>query len=339
MAGQGEAEDLGFLFMAKIIDEVTIFVKAGDGGKGCESRNYITERKFVPTGGEGGRGGSVTMRADSNATSLKTFLYQRHFAAESGGPGGSNHKKGKKGCDLLISVPCGTMILEKERHFLIRDLVAPGDEVMLVEGGKGGVGNEGGKEAQPGQIGPTLQITLSLRIPAEVFLVGLPNAGKSKLLNRISRTHIKEESYPFSTKHPEIGTHETSEFDQIRVCELPGLYRESPEGRGVGVDFLKHLGRAKMVVLMLDPLSAFASSLREGYDILLGVLARFDQALLEIPRVVVVNKMDLAEVRERVDKEGFRPSDPLFLISSETGEGIEPLMRYVSQSIKERSDA
>ncbi len=325
--------------MARIIDEVSIFVKAGDGGKGCEARNYVSEKKFIPTGGEGGRGGSVSMRADSNVTSLKNFLYKRHFAAEPGGPGGSNHKKGKGGQDLMILVPCGTLIFEKEKHFLIRDLVHAGEEVVVAEGGKGGAGNEGGKEAQAGQVGARLQLTLTLKIPAEAFLLGLPNSGKSKLLNRISHARVKEESYPFSTKYPEIGTHETPDFEQIHVCELPGVYRESPEGHGVGVDFLKHLGRAKLIVLMLDPLSTFASSLQEGYDILLEVLARFDRSFLEIPRAVVVNKMDLTEVRERVEKERFRPSEPFFLISAETGEGIEPLMRFVSQGLKERSDA
>jgi GTP-binding protein len=325
--------------MARIIDEVTIFVKAGDGGGGCESRNYISEKKFIPTGGEGGRGGSVIMRSDPNVTTLKTFLYQRHFSAESGARGGSNHRKGKRGRDLTLSVPCGTMIFETGKHFLIRDLVRPLEEVVLLEGGKGGVGNEGGKEAQPGKPGGNLQITLSLRIPAEVFLVGLPNSGRSKLLNRLTHAHAKEETYPFSTKHPELGVHETPDFGQIPLCELPGIYRDSPEGRGVGFNFLKHLARAKMVVLILDPLNPFAASLQEGYEILREVLGRYEQSFLEIPQVVVVNKMDLAQVRERVGKENFRPAVPLFLISAETGEGVEPFMRYVVQEVRGRSDA
>jgi len=325
--------------MARIVDEVSIVAKAGNGGKGCESRTYISEKKFLPTGGEGGKGGNVIIRADSNVTSLKAFLYQRRFVAESGGHGGSNHKKGKKGRDLIIAVPCGTMIFEKEKRFLVRDLSRSGEEVMIVEGSKGGAGNEGGKEAGPGESGQTLQMILSLRILADVFLVGLPNAGKSKLLNLLTRAHVKEEPYPFSTKYPEIGIHETSDFEQLRLCELPGLYRESPDGRGVGFDFLKHLERAKVILLMLDPLNNFVSSLQEGYDVLLGVLARFQGSFPEIPRVIAVNKMDLREARERVEKENFRPKDPLFLISAETREGIEPLARYLAQVVKERSNA
>lgn len=325
--------------MARIIDEVTIFTKAGGGGKGCESRTYISEKKFLPTGGEGGKGGNVIMRADSNVTSLKGFLYQRHFVAESGGPGGSNHKKGKKGQDLIVPVPCGTMIFQKEKHFLVRDLVHSGEEVVILEGGRGGVGNEGGKEAQPGQAGQAMQVMLSLRILADIFFVGLPNVGKSKLLSRLTRAHVKEEPYPFSTKHPELGVYETPEFEQIRLCELPGLYRESSEGRGAGFDFLKHLERGKMIILMLDPLNTFVSSLQEGYDVLLGVVAHFQESLLQIPRVVAVNKMDLKEARDAFAKQGFRPKEPLFLISGETGEGVEALMRYATQAAKERSNA
>ena len=325
--------------MARIIDEVKIFVKAGDGGKGCDSRKYVSEKKFIPTGGEGGRGGNIVMRADPNVDSLKTFLYQRRFAAESGVPGGSEHRKGKKGKDLLISVPCGTMIYEAEKHFLIRDLTHRGDDVVLVQGGKGGVGNEGGKKAQAGQAGESFHLTLSLKIPSEVFLVGLPNTGKSTLLNLLAGSHVKEESYPFSTKHPELGVYETSTFEKVHLCELPSLYRESPEGRGVGMDFLKHLTRAKIIFLLLDPLNPFASSLEEGYKILLQVLEHYDAAYQEIRRVVVVNKMDLPEARERLAAQKFRPSDPIFLISAKTGEGIEPLMNFTAQEIRERSHA
>ena len=325
--------------MSRIIDEVTIIVKAGDGGKGCESRNYISQKKFIPTGGEGGRGGSILMRSDPNVTSFKTFLYQHHFAAENGGQGGSNHRKGKKGKDLILSVPCGTRIFQKEKNFFIRDLAHAGEEVNLVEGGKGGGGNEGGKEAQPGQPGQEIQIVLSLRIPADIFFVGLPNSGKSKLLNRITRAHAKEEAYPFTTKHPELGIYETADFKQVLLCELPSIYRESIHGRGVGSDFLKHLERAKLVILMLDPLNQFASSINEGQEILLELLAAHDKALLNIPRIAVVNKMDLPEARQKFNKEKPPLPVPHFLISAETGEGVEALMRYVTQEIKEHLNA
>lgn len=322
-------------FLVKIVEEVTITVKAGDGGKGCDSRVRLSEKKFMPTGGEGGRGGSIRIRANSNVADLRNFIYQRHFQASSGTQGGSNRKKGKRGEDRVIQVPPGTSVFLKQKNYLIRDLTHDGEEVTIVEGGKGGAGNEGGKQAQPGQIGETIEIQLSWKIPADVFLVGLPNSGKSKFLSRLTHSTAKQGSYPFTTKQPELGVYETPDFNQIRLCELPGLYRESVQGHGVGMDFLKHLERARLVLFMLDPLSSFAGSLKEGYQILIDLLEHYDKSLLKIPQIIVVNKMDLIEARERVEKERFSSIAPLFLISAETGEGIEPLMNYVTQKLKE----
>ena len=321
--------------MVKIVEEVTIKVKAGDGGKGCDSRIRLSEKKFMPTGGEGGRGGSVRIRANSNVADLRSLIYQRHFQASFGTPGGSNHKKGKRGEDLVIQVPPGTSVFLKQKNYLIRDLAHDGEEVTVVEGGRGGIGNEGGKQAQSGQAGESIEIQLSWKIPADVFLVGLPNSGKSKFLNRLTHSTAKQGTYPFTTKQPELGVYEAPDFSQIRLCELPGLYRESVQGHGAGMDFLKHLQRAKLVLFMLDPLSTFAGSLKEGYQILVDVLEHYDKALLRIPQIVVVNKMDLAEARGRIEKERFTSLAPLFLISVETGEGIAPLMNCITQKLKE----
>ena len=216
--------------MKRIVDEVNIVAQAGNGGRGCDSHVRISNRKSLRTGGEGGRGGDVIMRADPNIASLSDFNYHHRFVAESGGLGGSSHKRGKRGEDLVIPVPCGTMIFEKGKRFLIRDLVQPGDEVVLLQGGRGGTGNEGGKEPEPGQPGEALEMTLSLRIPAEVFFVGLPNSGKSQLLGRLTHARAKVEAYPFSTKQLELGIYESAEFKQIRLCELPGIYRENLPG-------------------------------------------------------------------------------------------------------------
>lgn len=321
--------------MARIIDEVTITVKAGNGGKGCESNIRLSNYKFLPTGGEGGRGGSVIMRADSNVSTLRPFQFNKRFFAQAGEAGGSSRKKGRKGNDLMISVPPGTAVFHKDKRFLVRDLIHAGDEVLLAEGGRGGMGNEGGKEAQPGEIREPFELLLSWKIPAEVFILGLPSAGKSKLLNRLARTHAKEESYPFTTKNPEIGVYETSDFLQVHLCELPALYKESIHGRGAGMDFLKHLSRAKMLLILLEPNNAFAPTLAGGYQTLLGVLEAYDKSYLEIPRVIVVNKMDLPEARKKIEEENFHPSEPLFLISAQTGEGTGALMRYVVQKVKE----
>ncbi len=321
--------------MQRIIDEVIILVKAGNGGKGCDSRIRLNNYKFIPNGGEGGRGGDILMRADPNVTTLRPFLFQKRFVAPSGGAGGSNRKRGKKGESLTVSVPPGTSIFRKDKCLLIRDLVQPGDEVVLVEGGAGGAGSEGGKRAEPGKPGGALEVVLRWKIPADVFLAGLPSSGKSKLLNRLTRAHAKVGDYPFTTKYPELGVYQAPDFSQLSLCELPGIYRESLKGRGAGVDFLKHLSRGKMILLTLDPLNAFAATVEEGYEMLLEVLGTYDKSLLEIPRVIAVNKMDLAEARLKMEKNRFRSPDPLFLISAETGEGVEALMRYVAQKIGE----
>lgn len=327
--------------MEKIIDEVTVSIKSGAGGKGCESHLRLSFRKMMPTGGEGGRGGSILMRADANLSSLQYFLYKRHFAAQPGGPGGNNHKRGKQGEDLVIRVPCGTSIIAKEKNFLIRDLVHDGEEVVLLEGGRGGGGNEGKKEAQPGEPAKSLDIVLSWKIPADVFLLGLPSSGKSKLLNRLTHAKAKVGDYPFTTKQPELGIYETGDYRQLRLCELPGVYRESFEGRGAGINFLKHLSRAKLNLLILDPLNHFAGSLKESLELLKEILERYDPGFLKLPRAVVVNKMDVPEAREKMTRRPFQPEEPLFLVSAETGEGLQPLMRYVEQitrtSVEQRS--
>lgn len=317
--------------MERIIDHVVITVKAGDGGKGCDSRLRLSVKKSIPTGGDGGAGGNVIVRADPNVTHLKEFVFHRRFAAEAGEIGGSNHKTGKRGKDLILSVPCGTVISRKEKNFLIRDLVHPGDEVLLLEGGRGGAANDEKKPAQPGTPGPTLEIVLTWKIPADVFLVGLPNAGKSTFLNRITRAHAKAETYPFSTRTPELGTLEGDDYRQILLCELPAVYRESLEGKGLGADFLKHLERGRLILLVLDPLSPFSDSLAAGYQVLRETLGRYQASLLEIPHAVVVNKMDLPEARERVEAEKFQPGVPFFLISAATGEGVDPLIRHLKE--------
>ncbi len=311
------------------IDKIHVRVQAGSGGKGCESYFQRTDKKQVPDGGDGGKGGSVIFRADTNAPSLRSFKYQQHLMAESGAHGSSNRKRGKNGKDLMILVPYGTRLYDTKRNFLIRDLVKKEEEVVVLEGGRGGTGNHGGRQATPGEKGAILDLELTFRIMADIFLVGIPNSGKSTLLNSLTGTHLGEKDYPFSTRAPEIGVHAISDYEHVTLCELPSLYEASHEGRGMGIDFLKHLEKAKLILCMLDPVSKFSPSLQEGLAILRKEIETFNPQYLEIPYAVVVNKMDLPEAKQKVEAQVFQPEAPCFFISVLTGRGMAELKDFL----------
>ncbi|MBI3313130.1 MAG: 50S ribosome-binding GTPase [Candidatus Omnitrophica bacterium] len=314
-----------------LIDHVHVLVQAGSGGKGCESFFRRTDKKAVPWGGDGGTGGAVIFRSSTNAPSLSSFRLKQYLIAASGGHGGSNRKRGRNGEDLIIQVPPGTRIIDRERKFLIRDLVKDGEEVIVLEGGRGGLGNYGNKEPSPGEKGGVLDLELSFRLMADFFLVGLPNSGKSTLLNHLTRSHAKEESYPFSTKSPELGVYEISDMEKVTLCELPSVYAGSHEGRGMGSGFLRHLENAKAVLYMLDPVSKFAGSLTEGLRILRKEVEIFNKEFLKIPYGVVINKMDMPEAKEKTKKFSAGRGIPKFFISVKTGEGMDALTEFLKE--------
>jgi len=315
------------------IDRVHLMVQAGSGGNGCDSLYRRTDKKTVPNGGDGGHGGSVIFRADRNAPSIGNFRFKQHLIAESGAHGGSNKKRGRNGKDLVILVPFGTRLYDRAKHLAIRDLTQESEEVVVLQGGRGGVGNLGGKQATQGERGPSLDLELTLRIAADVFLIGLPNSGKSCFMNALTRAHVKEESYPFATREPQIGVYPISDFESLTLCELPSIYEASHEGRGLGTDFLRHLENAKLVLFILDPVSKFSTSLTEGLATLKKQIETFDKSLLAAPAAVVINKMDLPEARERVKNEPFDPGMPCFKISALTGEGLPALTEFLKQKL------
>lgn len=309
------------------IDEVTVQVRAGSGGKGCESYFRRTDRKMVPNGGDGGKGGDVIVRADRNVTSLYPFILNKHYQAESGHQGSSNQKKGRDGKNLILRVPCGTTVFNKPENLLIRDLVSDEEEVVVLKGGRGGTGNAHyGREATEGERGGNLDITLSVRLSADIVFVGAPNSGKSSLLRYLTHSKVKAESYPFSTQAPHLGIYETTDFKTMTLCELPALIPGSSKGKGLGNHFLKHLERARLVFLMLEPLKdGFDPEM--DYNNLREEIAAFNTEYANIPHVVVIAKEDDPMVEEFFRNHKAEFPVPCFFISTQSGKGVDALMR------------
>ncbi len=292
----------------------------------------------MPNGGDGGDGGSVIFRADTNSQGLAPFRFRQHLTAEGGGNGGGTLKRGRNGKDLIVGVPVGTRILDRQKNLLIRHLTHAGEEVVVCRGGHGGSGSHGGKSAQPGERGAFIEVELRLLLQADVFLVGLPSSGKSKLLNVLTNSKAREGAYPFATKEPEIGMLDLDIHDPLTLCELPSLYQASMEGRGMGREFLKHLENAQLILYVIDPVSDFAASLEEGLRILRENVRDYSEDFAKIPYAVAVNKMDHPEAKAKVKKEKWNPGVPVFYLSAESGEGLKELKSYLKESLRLRKE-
>lgn len=320
-----------------MFDRTEIAVKAGDGGDGIVS---FRREKWVPfggpDGGDGGGGGDVVVMADEAVTSLRIFRRKRHFRAADGKNGGDKKKHGKKGESLLLTVPVGTMVSHKSQiggDTLIADLGQSGQQVVVAKGGKGGFGNahfatstnQAPQIAEKGEAGEENSIILELKLIADAGLIGYPNVGKSTLLAAVSAAKPKIASYPFTTREPVLGMVEVGQQSFV-LAEIPGLIDGAHLGKGLGHDFLRHIVRTRVLIHLIDGSS---SSPAEDMAQVNTELSLFDSALAQKPQLVVVNKIDLPQVKARLAEigESFAAagSKALF-VSAATGEGVPELM-------------
>src|SRR6516164_4235537 len=258
------------------VDRVTIYVKGGDGGAGCCS---FRREKYVPRGGpdggDGGDGGSVIVQAVAGTDSLADIVNRKHWRAQAGGAGRSDNCHGRRGRDLVIRVPPGTLVYDRDRGNVLRDLARPGEQVVVAAGGRGGRGNKAfatstnraPRQFQKGTPGEERWITLELKVIADVGLVGLPNAGKSTLLSRLSRATPEVADYPFTTKHPNLGLVTIGGERAFVLADLPGLIEGAHSGVGLGHEFLRHVERTRVLVHLVEPLPADGSDPLNNYQV------------------------------------------------------------------------
>ena len=334
----------------KFVDEATVKVHAGNGGRGCVS---FRREKFVPfggpDGGDGGHGGSVYLRAEGGINTLADFRIQRTFKARNGAPGSGNDKTGAGGDDLYVIVPVGTTVTDKETGEELGDLKHAGHTIMVAKGGKGGFGNVRFKSSTnraPRQFGSGLpgekrELGLEMKVIADVGLLGLPNAGKSTLIRAVSAARPRVADYPFTTLYPNLGVVDCGEHRSFVMADIPGLIEGAAEGAGLGHRFLKHLQRTRVLLHLIDicPPDPEADPVKDARAIV-AELKKYSADLAKKPRWLVLNKADLlppdeAQTLAKDIVRRLRHKGPWFLISGATGEGTRPLVQAVMNLVEE----
>jgi GTP-binding protein len=330
-------------------DQVKIFVRSGSGGAGSL---HFRREKFVPMGGpdggDGGRGGSVYAVADPGINTLFHYIHHRHHRAELGGNGSLRRRHGSAGNDLLLRVPVGTVIHDADTGQVLADLAEPGQRVMVARGGRGGLGNthfatatyQAPRIAEKGEPGEERTLLLELKLIADVGIAGLPNAGKSTLLSRITAARPKIADYPFTTLTPNLGVVVSDDYSFV-VADIPGLIEGAHEGLGLGHEFLRHIERTSVLIHVVDGAAGDAQTILSNIDVVNNELALYSEDLKDRPQVIAVNKMDLPEARANWPEVEHALSErdlDAFPISAATMEGLEPLVRRVRQILEaERS--
>jgi GTP-binding protein len=333
----------------KFVDEATIRVQAGNGGHGCLSfrREKYVERGG-PDGGDGGHGGSVYLLADDAMNTLADFRVARKFRAESGQGGSGRNKTGRSGEDLVVHVPCGTVVHDVDTGELICDLTEAGQSQKVAEGGRGGLGNTRFKSSvnraprkiTNGTPGEARHLSLEMKVLADVGLLGMPNAGKSTLISAMSQARPRIADYPFTTLHPNLGVVRVGSLQSFVMADIPGLIEGAAEGAGLGIQFLKHLQRTRLLLHLVDiaPINPDINPADEVRAIA-NELQKYSESLAETPRWLIINKIDLlldderAAARDKLLQE-LAWTGPVFEVSAATGEGTEALGQAVMRELE-----
>lgn len=329
------------------VDRIQIELFAGSGGDGCSS---MRREKYVarggPDGGDGGRGASVILEAQLGVNSLAWFAGRSMFKAKHGSPGQGSKRHGRAAKDFVILVPPGTTVLDARDGFVIKDLKRPGDSVVAARGGKGGRGNASFKtatnrapyEKTEGETGEIRKIILELKSIADVGLVGMPNAGKSTLLSRISSARPEIADYPFTTKHPNLGIVELTSGRSFVLADIPGLIEGASEGIGLGHEFLRHVERAGLLVHLVEPFPTDGTDPIENYRAIRSELAQYDESLGQRDEVVVVTKCEFDGASDVAEQLRQITGGNVSLVSSATGEGVSALTETIFARVQQRRE-
>jgi GTP-binding protein len=336
------------------VDEAKIYVKAGDGGNGCVA---FRREKYVPrggpSGGDGGLGGSIYLEANPNDNTLLRYRYNREFKGDRGRHGEGSNCTGVSGDDMILQVPVGTLVYDEDGVSLLADLRRPGQRVLVAQGGKGGRGNQhfakpwhqAPREKEEGELGEERRLKLELKLLADVGLIGFPNAGKSTLISVISAARPKIANYPFTTLEPNLGVvnadggtggHGTELGRTFVVADLPGLIEGASEGAGLGIRFLRHVERTRLLAHLIDTSDMAEMDPVKAFEIIEGELGAFSETMLEKPMIVVATKLDattdqtkLEELRAFCSKKGLA----FHAVSAPTGDGVKELVRAMADAL------
>jgi GTP-binding protein len=325
------------------VDRVTLFVRGGKGGAGCCS---FRREKYVPKGGpdggDGGDGGSVIVRARAGADNLAGLVHQKHCRAANGGAGGSANCTGRTAEDLVIDVPPGTIVRDRDRGHVLRDLTEAGHEVTVAKGGRGGRGNksfatatnQAPRQVEAGTVGEERWIVLELKVIADVGLIGLPNAGKSTLLSRLSRATPEIADYPFTTKYPNLGLVNVDGERAFVLADIPGLIEGAHAGVGLGHEFLRHVERTRVLVHLVEPFPSDGSKPTDNYRSIRRELELYSSDLAAKPEVVALSKSELTESEEVRIEMAADLGIEIIPISAVTGQGLAGLVNRVIATLR-----